>query len=60
MIEARDRPAVRLGPPRRRPVSADRLLFLVTIVLVVLALAGLAGLGAMVGATGIPVDGPMP
>ena len=54
------RPAIRGGPPRRRPASADRLLLLVTIVLVVLALAALAGLGASVGATGMPVDGPVP
>jgi hypothetical protein len=32
----------------------------VAIVLVVLALAGMAGFGALVGATGMPVDGPAP
>jgi hypothetical protein len=62
--EARARLADRGGRPRvARP--ADRLLLdgvrtLVTIVLLVLAPGGLAGLGASVGATGLPVGGPVP
>lgn len=64
MMKASGRPAVRGGPPRRGPASADRLLLdairgLLAIILMALALAGLGGLGALVGATGMPVDGPV-
>jgi hypothetical protein len=65
MSEVRDRWPIRGGRPRRVPASADRRLLdgirtLVAVVLVVLALSGLAGFGALVGATGMPVDGPAP
>jgi hypothetical protein len=63
--EVRDRWLIRGGRLRRVPASADRRLLggirtVVAIVLVVLALAGMAGFGALVGATGMPVDGPAP